>query len=118
MEMEKFKHQAEEKDQGAIALVLDLAKAFRRVSLPVVWAWATSSASQERSCRCYAGTSGTRGSEEGKEGKSEMIASSGYLEDELRQCSKAEGVTMADSVEALETGKINLLEEVSNEARA
>ena len=28
-------------DQGALALVLDLAKAFERVSLPVVWAWAT-----------------------------------------------------------------------------
>ena len=28
-------------DQGAVALVLDLAKAFERVSFPVVWAWAT-----------------------------------------------------------------------------
>ena len=28
-------------DLGAVALVLDLAKAFGRVSLPVVWAWAT-----------------------------------------------------------------------------
>ena len=26
---------------GAVGLVLDLAKAFERVSLPVVWAWAT-----------------------------------------------------------------------------
>ena len=41
LEMEKFKSQAGEKDQGAVALVLDLAKAFERVSLPVVWAWAT-----------------------------------------------------------------------------
>ena len=39
--------------------------------------------------------------ENGKEGKSEMIASCGFLEDELRQCSKEEGVTMADSVETL-----------------
>ena len=31
----------EKKDQQAVALVLDLAKAFKRVSLPVVWAWAT-----------------------------------------------------------------------------
>ena len=31
---------AKEEDQGAVALVLDLAKALR-VSLPVVWAWAT-----------------------------------------------------------------------------
>ena len=28
-------------DQGASALVLDLAKAFERVSLPVFWAWVT-----------------------------------------------------------------------------
>ena len=38
---------------------------------------------------------------ERKEGKSKMIASCGFLEDELRQCSKEEGVTMADSVETL-----------------
>ena len=30
-----------------------------------------------------------------------MIASCGFLEDELRQCSKEEGVTMADSAETL-----------------
>ena len=36
-----------------------------------------------------------------KGGKSKMIASCGFLEDELRQCSKEEGVTMADSVETL-----------------
>ena len=28
-----------------------------------------------------------------------MIASCGFLEDELRQCSKEEGVTVTDSVE-------------------
>ena len=39
--------------------------------------------------------------EHGKEGKSKMIASCGFLEDELRQCSKEEGVTVADSVETL-----------------
>ena len=38
--------------------------------------------------------------ENGKEGKSKMIASCGFLEDQLRQCSK-EGVTLADSVEML-----------------
>ena len=37
--------------------------------------------------------------ENGKEGWSKMIASCGFLEDELRQFSKEEGVTMADSVE-------------------
>ena len=37
---EKFKYQTGEEDQRAVALVLDLAKAFERVSLPVVWAWA------------------------------------------------------------------------------
>ena len=41
LEMESFDHRAAEKDQSASALVLDLAKAFQRVSLPVVWAWAT-----------------------------------------------------------------------------
>ena len=41
MEMERFDGKAKEEDQGAVALVLDLAKAFERVSLPVVWAWAT-----------------------------------------------------------------------------
>ena len=40
MEMGRLKCRAGEKDQGAGALVLDLAKAFERVSLPVVWAWA------------------------------------------------------------------------------
>ena len=30
-----------EGEQGAVALVLDLTKAFKRVSLQVVWAWAT-----------------------------------------------------------------------------
>ena len=39
--------------------------------------------------------------ENGKEGKSKMIASCGFLEDEFRQSSKEEGVTMADSVETL-----------------
>ena len=36
MEMERFNGQAKEEDQGALALVLDLA--FERVSLPVMWA--------------------------------------------------------------------------------
>ena len=41
MEMEKYRNRAGKEDQGAVALVLDLAKALERVSLPVVWAWAT-----------------------------------------------------------------------------
>ena len=41
MEMERFNGKARAEDQGAVASVLDLAKAFERVSLPVVWAWAT-----------------------------------------------------------------------------
>ena len=41
MEMEKYRDRAGKEDQGALTLVLDLAKAFERVSLPVVWAWAT-----------------------------------------------------------------------------
>ena len=38
--------------------------------------------------------------ENGKEGKSKVIASCGYLEERLRECSR-EGVTMADGVETL-----------------
>ena len=41
LEMERFSCYAGERDQGAITLFLDLAKAFERVCLPVVWAWAT-----------------------------------------------------------------------------
>ena len=41
MEMERFNGKAKAEDQEAVALVLDLAKSFERVSLPVVWAWAT-----------------------------------------------------------------------------
>ena len=41
MEMERVDGKAKDEDQGALALVLDLAKAFERVSLPVVCAWAT-----------------------------------------------------------------------------
>ena len=41
MEIERFGGRAKEGKQGAIALVLDLPKAFGRVRLPVVWAWAT-----------------------------------------------------------------------------
>ena len=41
MEMERFNGRAKAEDQGAVALVLDFAKAFERVSLLVVWAWAT-----------------------------------------------------------------------------
>ena len=40
MEMDRFGGRAKEEEQGAVALVLDLAKAFERVSLLVVWAWA------------------------------------------------------------------------------
>ena len=43
--------------------------------------------------------------ENGKEGKSKMIASCGFLEDELRQYSRDEGATVADRVE---TQSVNL----------
>ena len=42
--------------------------------------------------------------ENGKEGKSKMIASCGFLENELSQFSKEEGVTLADSLETLGVG--------------
>ena len=41
MEMERLNGKAKAGNQGAVALVLDLAKAFERVSLLVVWVWAT-----------------------------------------------------------------------------
>ena len=41
MEMERLNGKAEAEEQGAVALVLDLAKAFERVSLLLVWAWPT-----------------------------------------------------------------------------
>ena len=39
--------------------------------------------------------------ENGKEGKSKMIASCRFLENDLRQFSREEGVNLADSVETL-----------------
>ena len=39
--------------------------------------------------------------ENGKEGKSKMMVSCGFLEEKLRECSKEEGVTMADGIETL-----------------
>ena len=41
MGMGRLNGRATAEDRGAVALVLNLAKAFERVSLPVVWAWAT-----------------------------------------------------------------------------
>ena len=38
MDMERFNGKAKDEDQGALVLVLSLAKAFERVSLLVVWA--------------------------------------------------------------------------------
>ena len=190
MEMERFHGRAKAEEQGA--LVLDLAKAFDRVSLLVVWAWATHLSFPRKILRvlcglfrapeagtvrgmcgraardhhgypakvqvellafthCIAGcieeshkkyppsklrdfvddvTALVKGrnkevaematkvteklkeevekkglkllvTENGKEGKSKMIASCGFVEKELSQFSKEEGVTLADSVESL-----------------
>ena len=41
MQMDRLDGKAKEGEQGAVAFVLDLAESFERVSLPVVWAWAT-----------------------------------------------------------------------------
>ena len=55
--------------------------------------------------------------ENGKEGKSNMIASCGILGNELRQCSKEGGVKMADSVETL--GRLeNQSQEVGSERQS
>ena len=56
--------------------------------------------------------------ENGKEGKGKMTASGGFLEDELRQCSKKEGVTMADIVETLCSGLQNKSQEVGRESKS
>ena len=40
-ERERFIGKAKAEDQGAVVFVLDLVKAFERVSFPVFWAWAT-----------------------------------------------------------------------------
>ena len=181
MEMRRFYGKAKEDDQGAVALVLDLAKAFERVSLPVVWAWVTHFSFTKKTLRVLRGyfdhqrrvqfggcaveplrtiTTILSGGQSGvacflrivlqdalseitkiylplkmkvfvdditallmvknkevaemakegyeeierrdwKEGKSKMIASCGFLENELRQFSREEGVTLADSVETL-----------------
>ena len=52
MEMERFTYRAGEEDWGAVALVLDVAKAFERVILPVVWAWAPRKISRVL-CGCF-----------------------------------------------------------------
>ena len=60
MEMERFNGKAKAEDQGALALVPNLAKAFDgSVSL---WSGPgrRTSASQERSCGCFVGISSTR----------------------------------------------------------
>ena len=55
MEMERFMGKAKAEDQGALALVLDLAKAFERVSLLVVWAWATHFSFPKKILRVFCG---------------------------------------------------------------
>ena len=64
MEMERF-GKAKEEDQGAVALLLDLAKAFERVSLLVVWAWATHFSFPRKVLRVLCGYLSTRGEFEG-----------------------------------------------------
>ena len=48
-------------DQGAITLVLDLAEAFKRASLGVVWAWASHFQFPKKILRVFAAASSTRG---------------------------------------------------------
>ena len=55
--------------------------------------------------------------ENGTEGKRKVIASCGFLEDELRQCSKEEGVTLADSVDTLRVGLENESHEVGSKRK-
>ena len=53
--------------------------------------------------------------EDGSEGNSKMIASCGFLENELRQFSRGERVTMADSVKRLGVKKKSVEEELQGE---
>ena len=55
--------------------------------------------------------------EDGKEGKIKMFASCGFLENELRQFSREEGVTMADSVETLGVDFENQSQNVGSERK-
>ena len=62
LEMGRFNDYAGERDQGAIPLSLDLANAFERVSLPVVWAWTKHFLNfSGRFSVCHASTSNTSG---------------------------------------------------------
>ena len=60
VEMERFKYRAREEVLGAVALVLDLAKALERVSPLWCGPGRHTSASQGRSCGCFVGFSSTR----------------------------------------------------------
>ena len=53
--MKRFGGKAKEGEQGAVALVLDLANASERASLPVVWAWATHVSSPRKVLRVLCG---------------------------------------------------------------
>ena len=97
-----------ERSRSCSFLVFDLAKAFERVILPLVWLGRRTSASQGRYCGCYAVTLSTSGTaapdhhgvlramrleveeglklsitEGGKEAKSKFIASCSYLEEKF-----------------------------------
>ena len=61
MDVERCDGKAKEGEQGAVALVLDLAKAFERVSLPWYARGRRTSVSRGRSCGCCAVISSTRG---------------------------------------------------------
>ena len=61
IEMERLNGKAKEEDQGALALVLDLAKESERISFLWSGLGQRTSASQGRSCECCAGTLSTSG---------------------------------------------------------
>ena len=56
--------------------------------------------------------------ENDEEGKSKMIVSCGFLEEELRQFSEEEGVTMADSVETLGVDLRNRVKRIGAKEKA
>ena len=50
LEMEKYSCRVEEMDKKAVTLVVDLANAFEKVPIKVVWQWATHFGSDKEFC--------------------------------------------------------------------
>ena len=91
-------------NRGAVALVLDLAKAFERVSL-LVWAWATHFSFQGRYSGCCAVISSTRGEcSSPRMVRSQTRDSIIFQEVGAKSKNLKEGVEVANNILSLKTG--------------